>query len=86
MSYEAMQESAARRKAADPSVYGFEGKTVEYVKEALERGGDKIIFKLGQKEDGSPEAWVAVKVRDQVLYAGNVSYTCPPRPPQDCLE
>ena len=88
MSIEAMRESVERRKRSqfEPESYGFEGKTVEYVREALEKGGDKVICKLGQKEDGSPEAWLVVKGRDQILYAGNFSYTCPPRPPADCVE
>ena len=90
MSVEAMRESVERRERAKfvPDSYGFEGTTVEYVRDALNKAGDRpasILMKLGLKEDGSPEAWIMVKAGGQVLYAGDFAYTCPPRPPEDCI-
>lgn len=83
-----MQASVARKRAAEfqPSTYGFEGATVEQARDALVKGGDRVLVKLGMREDGSPEAWLVVMSKSTRLYVGNVSYTCPPRPPEYCDE
>jgi hypothetical protein len=85
-----MRESVARRERTSfvPDSYGFEGRTVEHVREALDKARDedpRIVVALGIDADGNPEAWLVVKARGEVLYAGDFSYTCPPRPPEECI-
>lgn len=73
-----------------PDVYGFQGESLRaaYVAlgKALEKGDARLIVRMGRKENGEAEAWLDVKVGDERVGAYNVSFTCPPRPPEDCEE
>jgi hypothetical protein len=89
--HEAMKESTARRQDAkhDPDVYFFEGDTVRAVYVALGKASSakdaRLYFRLGRKADGSPEAWVEVRAGGEAIGTYNVSQTCPPRPPEECV-
>lgn len=90
--YEGMKASTERRQNAkhEPDVYGFDGKSLMSLRDeltlAIEFGEPRLLIRLGLAEDGSPEAWWHVKSGDKDVGAGNISYTCPPRPPEDCEE
>ena len=92
MSYEAMKASTARRRNAqhEPDVYGFQGETIGRLREALAkvdgREAGRLLVRLGRKDDGSPEAWLEVKVGDESIGAYNASFNCPPWPPEYCEE
>jgi hypothetical protein len=92
MSHEGMKASTARRRNMkhDPDVYGFHGETIGRLREALGRAngreGARLLVRLGRRDDGSPEAWLEVKVGDESLGAYNVSFNCPPWPPEYCAE
>lgn len=88
-----MKESTERCKNMhhEPTVYGFEGESLKAAHEALGKalasGSDaRLIVRLGRKADGMPEAWLDVKVGTERVGAYNVSYTCPPKPPEYCEE
>lgn len=88
--YSDMSKSVERlqRSRRVPEVYGFEGDTLDSLQKALAatEGYPKrvLLVRLGLKEDGSPEAWLQVKSEDKTAYTGNISFTCPPRPEEDC--
>lgn len=88
---EMMNASVERRQNAkhEPDVYFFEGETFEAVRAAMNKAaGDKsprLYFRMGRKLDGSPEAWVQVRSSSEYVGTYNISQTCPPRPPEDCI-
>lgn len=90
MSYDEMKESAQRRENAkyEPDVYGFEGEALAEITVALAKAGRTkdatMLVRLGRRVDGSPEAWVQIKVGEKTIGAYNTSFNCPPRPPEDC--
>lgn len=90
---ERMKASVARLRESKfhPDVYGFDDPdTLAGLAKGLAAVSDhdkpKLIVRMGMKEDGSPEAWIEVKSEKGSAYAGNISFTCPPRPPADCDE
>lgn len=88
--YEDMKASAERRQNAkhEPDVYGFEGESLvelyRAIGQAIGSGDPAMLIRLGRKEDGSAEAWAHVKAGKKSVGAYNESFTCPPRPPEDC--
>jgi hypothetical protein len=90
-----MRASVKRRENAlyVPDSYGFDDPILlVQIRDALDTAIAKarevkarLIVKLGLDADGNPEAWIIVRSGDELLYVGNAAYTCPPRPPQDCL-
>jgi hypothetical protein len=89
--YQRFESSVGRYKNAqlEPDTFGFDDReTLAKIEEALgiarRNPGAKLLFKRGLDADGNHEGWVLVKSGSTLLYVGNVSYTCPPRPPEDC--
>jgi hypothetical protein len=82
--------SKARRHNAkhEPDVYGFEGETIDALYsalgEAIENGHASLLVHLGRDEDCHAEAILQVKSEGEEVGHYNVSYTCPPRPEDDC--
>jgi hypothetical protein len=91
--YEDMKAATARKKNAqrEPCVYGFEGASVDALYKSLGQaiGSDRdvrLFVRLGLDVDGNPEAWLHVKAGEKEIGFYNESFTCPPRPPEDCEE
>lgn len=88
---ETMKASVERRQNAkcEPDVYFFEAETFEAVREAMNKAArakaPRLYFRLGRKEDGSAEAWVQIRSGSDYVGTYNISQTCPPRPPEDCI-
>lgn len=85
-----MKASVERRENAkhEPDVYGFEGEAFDEflrcMKMAQGRKDRTVLIRLGLGPDGKPEAWWHVKADGEDVGAGNASFNCPPRPPEDC--
>lgn len=87
-----MRESTERCRNMHhtPDVYGFQGESLRdayrALTKALDKGDARLIVRLGRKINGEPEAWLDVKVKDERIGTYNVSFTCPPQPPEYCEE
>ena len=83
-----MRKSVERKHNArfQPDTFGFDAERVKVLYEAMDGMGDDctLLVKLGLSERGEPEAWLVLKDGGEVVYVGDFSWTCPPRPPEDC--
>lgn len=90
MNYTEMNESVERRQNAklEPDTYGFEGDSFDELHHCMSmakgKEGRKVFLRLGRKTDGMPEMWWHVVTAEGDVGDGNVSFNCPPRPPEDC--
>lgn len=83
-----MKKGVQRWKNAQhvPATYGLDGDALKKLTKALvDNSGDcRLLLRHGLYEDGSPTMWWELKSGDVSVESGNVVWTCPPRPPEDC--
>lgn len=78
-----------RNSKHEPDVYGFDDpETLAGLAKALAavsgQKEPKLFVCRGLTEAGEPDAYLVVKGDAGIEFVGNISFTCPPRPPEDC--
>lgn len=84
-----MHDDVARWKNAQhqPSTYGMDGDALAALTKCLMAHADRkcrLLLRMALYDDGSPTLWWELKEGTETLGKGNVVWTCPPRPPEDC--